>query len=677
MCGIFGYAIRADATLNSRDLGALTDRLFLLSESRGKEAAGMCARRPEGLHVYKRPVAASRMIREPAFERVVSDHVTATSLDGVRSFIGHSRLVTHGDRAVAANNQPVALASLVGVHNGILCNTGDVERRFECDPAVSDLDSEVLFRAIEAELVRTDDIGGSLASVFGAMEGNAAVAFYPAGRNVLVLASNMGALYCAYDATRGVFVFASEVEIVDKIVALKSMKSALSSPELFKIGPLEGAAVDLVDLTCHRLDLKAPSSLNLRDFGCTRATTVVHSGPSDTADRPAVRLARRSSQYLTSKAHRDHFEDWDAEISRLRRCTRCVLPASYPFIEFDDEGVCSFCRTYEPIKMKSMDELYEYCDRHRRTDGQPDCLLALSGGRDSCYAMHYATTQLGMHPVTYTYDWGLVTDLARRNTSRMCGKLGVEHILISADMEKKRRYVRQNVNAWLKRPHLGIIPLFMAGDKEFHACANRLSRQKGISSLIFGMNELENCDFKEGFCGVNRRKHVNQERFYDLSVLQKAQMMFFYGMQYLRNPSYINSSIPDTLKAFANYYIISHDYLVLFSYIDWDEKLIESTLIDEYNWEVAEDTSTTWRIGDGTAAFYNYIYYTVAGFTESDAFRSNQVREGSMTRDEALQACITESRPRYASLLWYCDIIGLDPDHVFSTIDRMPRLFAT
>ena len=60
----------------------------------------------------------------------------------------------------------------------------------------------------------------------------------------------------------------------------------------------------------------------------------------------------------------------------------------------------------------------------------------------------------------------------------------------------------------------------------------------------------------------------------------------------------------------------------------WDEGLIDQTLAREYRWETAADTGTTWRIGDGTAAFYNFIYYTVAGFTENDTFRSNQIREG-------------------------------------------------
>ena len=46
----------------------------------------------------------------------------------------------------------------------------------------------------------------------------------------------------------------------------------------------------------------------------------------------------------------------------------------------------------------------------------------------------------------------------------------------------------------------------------------------------------------------------------------------------------------------------------LFDYWSWDETQIDRTL-DSYGWERAVDTKSTWRIGDGTAAFYNYIYY--------------------------------------------------------------------
>ncbi len=49
-------------------------------------------------------------------------------------------------------------------------------------------------------------------------------------------------------------------------------------------------------------------------------------------------------------------------------------------------------------------------------------------------------------------------------------------------------------------------------------------------------------------------------------------------------------------------------------------------------------------IGDGTAPFYNYIYLTVGGFSEHDTFRSNQIREGLITRDQAMAAIETENQ---------------------------------
>ena len=55
--------------------------------------------------------------------------------------------------------------------------------------------------------------------------------------------------------------------------------------------------------------------------------------------------------------------------------------------------------------------------------------------------------------ITYTYDWGMVTDLARRNIARICGKLGVENIIVAANIHlEKNEYHSKNIKAWLKNP---------------------------------------------------------------------------------------------------------------------------------------------------------------------------------------------------------------------------------
>jgi len=132
----------------------------------------------------------------------------------------------------------------------------------------------------------------------------------------------------------------------------------------------------------------------------------------------------------------------------------------------------------------------------------------------------------------------------------------------------------------------------------------------------------------------------------------------------------------DTLGSFASRYIApKKDYYHIFDYYRWDENEIEDLIINEYKWETAIDTKTTWRIGDGTAGFYNYIYYTIAGLSEYDTFRSNQVREGMLSRDKALELVNDENKPRYESIKWYLEIIGLDFETVIKRINQIPKLY--
>ena len=52
--------------------------------------------------------------------------------------------------------------------------------------------------------------------------------------------------------------------------------------------------------------------------------------------------------------------------------------------------------------------------------------------------------------------------------------------------------------------------------------------------------------------------------------------------------------------------------------MEYDESVVNKHLVDKFNWEIDPSTPTTWRIGDGTAPVYNYIYWIHSGFTEND-----------------------------------------------------------
>ena len=113
----------------------------------------------------------------------------------------------------------------------------------------------------------------------------------------------------------------------------------------------------------------------------------------------------------------------------------------------------------------------------------------------------------------------------------------------------------------------------------------------------------------------------------------------------------------------------------MFDYLPWIESDVENVLISQYDWETDPGTKSTWRIGDGTAAFYNYIYYMVAGFTENDTFRSNQIREGLITRKEALKKIEVENQPRWNSIQWYLNTIGIGFYSAISRINEIPTVY--
>ena len=168
-------------------------------------------------------------------------------------------------------------------------------------------------------------------------------------------------------------------------------------------------------------------------------------------------------------------------------------------MSFDEDGVCNYCHNYKPRNIpRPKEELFELVEPYRRKNG-PDCIVPFSGGRDSSYAMHLIVNELKMTPIAYTYDWGMITDLGRRNISRMCSKLGVENIIIAADISKKRQNIAKNLKAWLKSPHLGMISILTAGDKHFFKYVETVKKQTGISLNLWGINPLEVTHFKAGF----------------------------------------------------------------------------------------------------------------------------------------------------------------------------------
>lgn len=653
MCGVFGVLSGPRVDASSDRLKQLIHALTLRSQQRGRDASGLATLRSDGsISIVKAPAAPERLLKSRAFRKWERQAFAESPVCA----IGHARMATSGDWAEDRNNQPLLRGDIALIHNGVLANSDDLWASHP-DPASrkAEVDTEALLALIADLRAQLGGLAAATRHAFGRIEGSASVAAICAKERKLLLATNTGSLYIMRGA--GTFVFASERYFLDRLREGDAGKG-LGFGEPVQLEPGHAILVDIDSL------VEQPFSLTY--------------GEVEFSPRFFSFDAARSAAIMRDWGFVEYPVD---RLRQLRRCTRCILPETYPHIAFDANGVCNYCHNMKPTVVEgqsreTLGRLIEGYARAARDKGRERfCILPLSGGRDSCYGTFYLMREFGLKPLTYTYDWGMVTDLARRNIARVCGRLGLENILVSADISRKLDYIRANVSAWLKQPDLGLIPLFMAGDKHFFHWVNRIKEQNGIDLNIWMMSPLENADFKEGFAGVT--PHWQRERTDYLSHAAKLRMLTYYGMAFLRNPGYLNASLLDSFTGFLSFYISPRrDYYNLFDFIDWDEQAVNRTIVEEFNWENSPDSPNTWRVGDGTAPFYNYIYCTVAGFTENDTFRSNQIRIGTIDRQTALERVLEENMPRVDGLQWYCERIGIDMAEALRRINAMPRRYA-
>lgn len=659
MCGILGFVKKDKSEINNIGVENLLSHLYSFSESRGHDSSGIAVVRGDRIYVHKRAIPASKLIKTKTYKNLISND------NEIRAVVAHARMETNGSFAENKNNQPVVKDNLITVHNGIIVNDEELWKQNTILKRKYEVDTEVFNSLVNYHTEKEDNLSLGIKKALKLLEGSYSFATLFENFNYLLLATNTGSLY--YIKGKDFFVFASEFEFLNSLK--KKYLQNFENLEVTQLKPQQSILLGIKNLNI--LNDKKGKSLTIEKVN--RKTEMVDIVEKEVTQRSSKVLSEDRINKIKKYTESEYSKRLE-KVRLIRRCTKCILPETMPFIEFDKNGVCNYCRAYKRINLNGRDSLEKILDKYRRNDGRPDCIMAFSGGRDSSYALHYIKEEMKMNPVAYSYDWGMLTDLGRRNQARMTGSLGIEHILISADIQRKRENIRMNVTAWLKRPNLGTVPLFMAGDKQYFYHAAKLSKQMNLDLVVLSENLLEVTNFKTGFCGI-RPKLLEGKKFYALSLSSMFKLLTFYGKEYILNPSYINRSLTDSLGAFGSYYVMPHNLLSLYSYIPWNEDEVEDVLLNKYDWEIANDTDTTWRIGDGTASFYNYIYYMIAGFSEIDTFRSNQIREGVISREEALIKAEKENKPRIESLVWYTNTIGVDLNEALKTINSVKTLY--
>ncbi len=322
-------------------------------------------------------------------------------------------------------------------------------------------------------------------------------------------------------------------------------------------------------------------------------------------------------------------------MEEILRCSRCILPASLPSVKLDENGVCNYCNgfnrsfgdwdTKKAFKKKQFEEIVE---KIKKRNSEYDCLIPLSGGKDSTYTLYVCDKIYNLKCLCITFDNGFLSDYARINIKNAVNSTKADHIYYAINPKTMLELYKHSI---ISCGHvcvpcmrgIGLVSYFPL--KAFDIPIVITGNGRRISYLS-GFPEI----FQSGGLNVfqNACEGTETERRCSPLFTQEAKVGY---------KSYLSAALD--LMGIKDKFVPAHitpGYVGIYDYLDSDYTEILETIQREMGWSKAGDTF------EHTDCFLHEIpfYIHTIKFPEvtgSTFYHSNLIRLGRMTREEALK----------------------------------------
>lgn len=316
----------------------------------------------------------------------------------------------------------------------------------------------------------------------------------------------------------------------------------------------------------------------------------------------------------------------------LQQCARCVMDASVPGIRFDDAGVCNYCHMHDKLEAmfphgEAGDRILRELAEEMRRAGRGrkyDCVVGVSGGRDTSYCLYYVKEKMGLRPLAVHFDNGWDSDVAKANLARLCDTLDVELHTIIMDWPESRELTNCTIRACV--PYIDLTDdvgiasaLYRTAAKENvrYIILSHSFREEGVTPLKWNY-----IDARYTRALIKRFARTKLEHFQNVDI---HHMLYWMLVKRIR------------VVNITNYYDDTGDK-------------IEDLLTEKCGWT---DTGQHHMDNEMFALVYNYARRKF-GFDWRVVELSAKVRTGVIAREEALNAMNTAPYFENEALVDYC-----------------------
>lgn len=348
----------------------------------------------------------------------------------------------------------------------------------------------------------------------------------------------------------------------------------------------------------------------------------------------------------------------------MKYCARCFYPANHPLgLTFDAQGVCSGCRVHEEKDTLDwglrLEKLKKIADSYRnKSRTLHDCIIPVSGARDSYFIVHFVKNVLGLKPLLVSYNKQYNTEVGIRQLAYLKTNLGCDAMQMTISPERAKRITRETVEK------LGSIYWhILAGQTVFPV---QVAVRFKIPLIIWGAHQ--------GLDQVGMFSHLDE-------VEMTRRYRKDHDIMGLEAEDLVAQS--KTVKmADVEQFIYPHDKelelvgvrgIYLGNYVRWDSKAQHEQMIKVYGYETAPQQRTFDTYNDVDCFHYSGLHDEIKfrkwGYGKVTDHAARELRLKRLTREEGIALIERYGKVKPSDVALFLSWLGMDEREFWDHID--------
>jgi N-acetyl sugar amidotransferase len=346
-------------------------------------------------------------------------------------------------------------------------------------------------------------------------------------------------------------------------------------------------------------------------------------------------------------------------------CNRCLYHNHYPLhIIFDEQGVCSGCRVHEEKDTLNWtqrgEKLATILDQYRNQSGNNyDCIIPVSGARDSYFIVHTIKNVYGMNPLLVTYNKQYNTDVGIRNLANLRIQFNCDLMTLSVSPDTLKKITRATL-----RKMGSIYWHCLAGQTVFPV---QTAVKFKIPLIIWGA--------QQGIDQVGMFSHTDEvemtrkyRKEHDLMGYEAEDLIDDFDE--ITENDVKSFSYPDDKELEQ----VGVRGIYLNNYIRWDSKAQHEKMIELYDYETHEQNRTfdtyndvdCWNYSD----VHDFIKFVKHGYGKVTDHASREIRLKRITREQGLDLVAKYTQKEPENLDLFLNWLGITKNAFYYLINQ-------